>query len=57
MNWLMFLYMAILAFLLSQGVVIRLPPGGSKNVVAATHAVALSLVWMLTHKMVWKAVM
>jgi hypothetical protein len=48
----MFLYLAILAFLLSPGVLIRLPPGGSTMIVAFTHALVLSLVWFLTYKMV-----
>lgn len=50
----MFLYLAVLAFLLSPGVLVRLPPGGSPTVVAATHALVLSLVWFLTYKMVKK---
>ena len=51
----MFLFMAILAFVLSPGILVSLPPGGSPRVVAATHAVVLALVWALTHKMVWDA--
>ena len=39
---------AVLFFLLTPGVVLSLPPGGSKLVVAATHAVVFALV----HKIV-----
>jgi hypothetical protein len=53
MSPLMFFYMALIAYLLSPGVLVTLPPGGGKTAVAVTHAVALSLVWALTHKMVW----
>jgi hypothetical protein len=56
MNVVMFLYLAILAFLLSPGVLVRLPPRGRPVVVAATHALVLSLVWGLTHKLVWKSI-
>ena len=53
----MFLYLAILAFLLTPGVLVRLPPGGRPVVVALTHALVLSLVWGLTHKLVYKTFM
>jgi hypothetical protein len=57
MNVWMTLYMAVLFFLLTPGVLVRLPPGGSKMAVAATHAVVFALVYHLTHKMVWHATM
>jgi len=57
MNWLMALFAAALFFVLTPGVVLRLPPGGSKLVVAATHAVVFALVWHFTHKLVWRATM
>ena len=50
----MFLYLAILAFILSPGVLVRLPPGGSPMVVALTHALVISLVWGLTHRLVYR---
>lgn len=56
MNLIMFMYLAFLAFLLSPGVLIRLPPRGSPTAVAVTHAVVLSLVWGVTHTLVYKAV-
>jgi hypothetical protein len=56
MNVFMFLYLAVLAFLLTPGVLIRLPPGGSPTVVALTHAVVISLVYGLSSKMIFKLV-
>ena len=53
MSPLMFLYMALIAYLLSPGILVSLPPGGGLKTVAVTHALVLSLVWALTHKMVY----
>ena len=50
----MSLFIAVLFFVLTPGVLLRLPPGGSKLMVAATHAVVFALVYHLTHKMAWK---
>ncbi len=53
----MFLFLAILAYLLTPGVLLVLPsPSSSRVVVAATHALVLSAVYALTHKMVWNAI-
>ena len=48
----MSLFVAALFFVLTPGVLLRLPPGGSKMMVAATHAVVFALVYSLMHKMV-----
>ena len=56
MNVFMFLYLAVLAFILTPGVLLRLPPGGSPMVVAVTHAIVLSLVFCLSSKMLYKLV-
>jgi len=53
--WWMALYAAALFFVLTPGVVLSLPPGGSRTTVALTHAGVFALVWALTHKMVWRA--
>ncbi len=53
---LMFVYVAVLFFVLTPGVLLSLPPKSSKLVVAATHAVVFALVFHLTYKMVWKIV-
>ncbi len=50
----MFLYVVVLAFLLSPGILVSLPPGGSRKTVALTHAVVLALVYAITHKLVFK---
>jgi len=54
--WWMALYAAALFFVLTPGIVLSLPPGGSKTTVALTHAAVFGAAWMLTHKLVWKAV-
>jgi hypothetical protein len=54
MNFVMFFFMVVLAFILSPGILVSLPPGGSKKVVALTHAIVLALTWGITHKFVWK---
>ncbi len=51
MNLIMFLFSAVLFFLLTPGILLSLPPGGSKTVVAATHAVVFGAVWSLSHNM------
>jgi hypothetical protein len=54
MNLIVAAYAAILFFLLSPGVLLRLPPKGSKFIVLATHAVIFAIILGLTCKMVWK---
>jgi len=49
----MFLFVAVLFFVLTPGVLVRLPPKSSPLVVAGTHAVVFALVWTLIHKAVW----
>ena len=48
----MALFVAVLFFLLTPGILLRLPPGGSKYTVAAVHAVVFVIVYHLTHKTV-----
>ena len=55
MNVWISLFVAVLFFLLTPGVLLRLPPGGSRWVVAATHAVVFALVYHFGHKAVWNA--
>ena len=42
------LYAIILFFLLTPGIIVRLPPGGSKMMVAITHAIIFGLLWHFT---------
>ena len=53
---LMALYVGALFFVLTPGVLVTLPSGGSRITVALVHAVVFAVVWMLTHKLVWRAV-
>ena len=48
------IYAAVLFFVLTPGVLLSLPPGGSRTTVALTHAVVFGVVWALTHRMVYK---
>jgi hypothetical protein len=50
---LMSLAIAVLFFVLTPGVLVTLPSGKGKFVVAATHAVIFALVFHFTHKAVW----
>jgi len=52
MNVILLAYMVVLFVVLTPGVLVNLPPGGSKYVVLATHAVIFAAVWHLTHKAV-----
>jgi hypothetical protein len=54
MNWIMFLYAALLFFLLTPGILLTLPPKGKKLTVAAVHALVFGLVWAFTHNMVMR---
>jgi hypothetical protein len=55
MNWIITIYIALLFFVLSPGVLVRLPPKGGKFTVAAVHALVFAVIWHFTGKMVWKA--
>jgi hypothetical protein len=48
----MSLYVALLFFVLTPGVLLRLPPGQSSLVVAMTHAAVFALVYYFTSNMV-----
>ena len=55
MDPIMFLYTAVLFFILTPGTVLYLPPGATKTVVAITHAVVFALVWSFTNQAVFAA--
>jgi hypothetical protein len=48
----MSLFVAVLFVLVTPGVLVRLPPGGSKLTVAIVHGIVFAIVFHLTHKMV-----
>ena len=50
MNWLMSLYVALLLFVLTPGVLLSLPSGGSRVTMALTHAVVFAVVYCFTSK-------
>jgi hypothetical protein len=55
MGIVMFVYAFLLFFVLTPGILLSLPPKGSKIVVALTHAFVFALVWHFTCKMVWRS--
>jgi len=54
MNLVVAVYLALLFFVLSPNVCVRLPPNANKMTVALTHAVIFGIVAYLTTKMVWR---
>ena len=54
MNVVMFVYAFVLFFVLTPGILLSLPPRGSKMMVAATHALVFALIFVFTHKMLMK---
>ena len=54
MSLLVSLYAAVLFFLLTPAILLRLPPNGSKFVVAGVHALVFALIFHFTHKLVWR---
>ena len=50
----MFVYAFVLFFVLTPGILLSLPPRGSKMMVAATHALVFSLIFVFTHKMLMR---
>ena len=54
-NLCMSLFVVALFFALTPGILVSLPPKGSKMVVALTHAVVFAIVYSLVHKMVGEA--
>jgi hypothetical protein len=57
MNWLFSLYVAILFFILTPAVLLRIPKKGSKYMVAGVHAIVFALLLHFTGKFVWNVSM
>lgn len=55
MNLYVALYVALLFFVLTPGILVSLPPGGSKMTVALVHALVFVVVYHFTYKRVWSA--
>lgn len=49
----MTLFVAALFYVLTPGILLTLPKGGSKMMVAATHALVFAVVFSLVHKSVF----
>jgi len=54
MSLIVSLYAAVLFFLLTPAILLRLPPNGNKYTVAAVHALVFAIIFGLTHKFVWR---
>jgi hypothetical protein len=54
MNLAVAIYSAIVFFILSPGVLLRLPPNGGKMTVAAVHAVVFGVILYFTAGFVWR---
>jgi hypothetical protein len=54
MSLIVSIYAAILFFLLTPAVLLRLPPNGSKLTVAAVHAIVFAIIFHFTNKLVWR---
>jgi hypothetical protein len=54
MHWLMFIYTALLFFVLTPGILLSLPPKGKKMTVAAVHALVFAFVFTISHKFIMK---
>jgi hypothetical protein len=54
MNLLITIYLALLFFVLTPSVLIRLPTNGNKYIVAALHSIIFALIFHFTHNFIWK---
>jgi len=54
MNIIVALYSAILFFILTPSILLRLPPNGNKFIVAAVHALVFGIILYFTQHTVWK---
>ena len=49
MNWFSFVYVAVLFFVLTPGILLSLPPKSSKWVVALVHAIVYTVILTFTY--------
>lgn len=56
MQMLMMLYVFLLFFILTPGILLRLPPKGSKYTVALVHAGVFALVFHYTYDLVFEII-
>jgi len=50
----MCIFLGALFFVLTPGILVTLPPKGSKVIVALTHALVFAIIYCLIHKMVYQ---
>lgn len=55
MNFVLFLIVVALFYVLVPGILVVLPPKSGKHVVAITHALVFGIILAIIHKPVWKA--
>lgn len=54
MSLIVSIYTAILFFILTPAIIVRLPPGANKWTVAAVHSIVFAIIFHFTHKIVWR---
>jgi len=54
MNWFFTIYIAVLFFILTPSVLLKLPPKGNKYTVALVHAIVFAVIFHFTYKFVWE---
>ncbi len=52
----MFLFVTVLFFVLTPGIVVTLPPKSNKYVVSIFHAIVFTVIWYFTYKLVWDVI-
>ena len=52
MNWVVSVYTILLFFVLTPGIVVRLPPKGDKYAAAGVHALIFAVVFQFTHNLI-----
>ena len=54
MSLIVSIYAAVLFFLLTPAILLRLPRNGNKFTVAGVHALVFAVIFHFTHKIVWR---
>lgn len=54
MNIIVALYCALIFFILTPNILLRLPPNGGKFTVAAVHALVFGVIIFFTQHLVWR---
>lgn len=54
MNLIVALYAALLFFILTPGILLRIPKNGSNRTVTAVHAIVFAIILYFTQSFVWR---